>query len=541
MSAQPANSELPAALTDLWKKEGWWPAETLSEQFDRAERDHPDAWLRVVSGQRPAELDIAAFNYLSRRAAGGLVRLGIGPGDVVAVQCPNWVEGMAMLAGALRIGAVITPIVHIYGPAELGYILRQSGARVLLTPDRFRGHDYRDALADLVADMPNLCWVVAGEKGPAALAFDDLVKADPWRGAAPADLAGQALLIYTSGTSAAPKGVLHSHQTLGAELLSWTELRGRIAPILSPWPIGHVAGLLGFLRFAALGLSTVTMDIWDGEAAARLVAEHGILATSGTPLHIGSLLDASDGKGIDLSSLVDFQAGATVIPESVVGRAEAHGLHSYRCYGSSEHPTVSSGLPSDPLAKRLATDGRPNPGVEVRVVDEDGRDVPAGHEGEIATRGPDRFIGYQDPVMNAAAFLPGGWYLTGDIGRVDEEGFLAITDRKKDIIIRGGENISSREVEDHLFAHDAVSECAVVGLPHERLGEIVCACIVARQQALSKAELLAWFASRGVARQKTPEQFFLFDALPKNAAGKILKTEIKQRICEGEPTARALD
>lgn len=531
----PATSDLPAALTALWKREGWWPSTTLAQQFDIAERLHPEARLRIVSAQRSADVDIADFNHLSRRVASGLLALGIAPGDVVAVQCPNWIEAMAMLAGALRIGAVVTPIVHIYGPAEMAYILRRSSAKILLTADRFRSHDYLAATQPVVEATPGLLWVVVGEKGPAALSFAELVAAEPWHGEVAGDPADVALLIYTSGTSAAPKGVLHSHQTLGAELQSWTDKRGRIAPILSPWPIGHVAGLLGLLRFAAMGLSTVTMDIWDGGIAAALVAEHGIRATSGTPLHIASLLDAAEERGGDLSSLVDFQAGATIIPESLVQRAESHGLHSYRCYGSSEHPTVSSGLPGDPLTKRMATDGLPNLGVEIRVVDEKGLDVPSGDEGEIATRGPDRFIGYQDEDLNAAAFLPGGWYLTGDVGRVDGDGFLAITDRKKDIIIRGGENISSREVEDHLLAHAAVAECAAIGVPHDRLGEIICACVVpAPGSAPSEAELVDWFAGRGVARQKTPEQFVFLEALPRNAAGKILKAEIKRSL-EGAP------
>jgi acyl-CoA synthetase (AMP-forming)/AMP-acid ligase II len=531
MSTRLANPP-PLALTQRWRAEGWWSDQTLADRFDAAAQAQPDARLTIVSAQRPAEITLAAFNALSRRVAGGLAALGVGPGDVVAVQSPNWLEGMAVFAGALRLGAIVTPIVHIYGPSEVDFILEQTAAKVLVTPERFRGADYRQALRPVVERHPGLAWVVIGEAEAGAQAFDSLAGAEPWTAACPADASDVALLIYTSGTTSAPKGVQHTHQTLGAEMRAWRAERGsELAPGLCAWPIGHIAGFLGFLRYAGLGDAVVFMDVWNGVQAAELIERHQVRCTAGTPLHIGSMLDAAEADGRDLSSLIDYQAGATTIPGSLVERCEGKGLRTYRCYGSSEHPSASIGSPDDPFQKRLTTDGRLAPAVEIRLVDDAGDDVPAGAEGEIALRGPDQFVGYRDASLDADAFLPEGWFRTGDIGRLDAEGYLSITDRKKDVIIRGGENISSREVEDHLLAHPGVLDAAAVGRPHERLGEQVCACVVlATGETLELADLASWFAQRGVARQKTPEHLLVLSELPKNASGKVIKSDIRAML-----------
>ena len=223
--------------------------------------------------------------------------------------------------------------------------------------------------------------------------------------------------------------------------------------------------------------------------------------------------------------------GAAAVPPTLVERADRAGVPSYRCYGSSEHPSVTSSLPSDPLEKRAMTDGSPMPPNEIRIVDDDGKDVDPGKPGEVATRGPELFVGYSDDALNVAAFLPGGWFLTGDIGVVDAEGYLTITDRKKDVIIRGGENIASKEVEDVLSRHSAIDDVAVVAEPDERYGERVCAFVTLREGAdLSLDEVRRLFANAGVARQKTPERLEVVDAFPRTAAGKIKKFELRDRL-----------
>ncbi len=465
----------------------------------------------------------------ARRLASGLAALGLVAGDIVAVQMPTRPATMVIHAALAWAGLVVLPIIHIYEGAELGFVLRESGAKAIITPDSWRAVDFAGRRAWLAEAFPQLIRIVDGAGGEGEVALASLLAQPPH--AAPAAVAADdpAMVIYTSGTTSRPKGVRHSHASLLAELTVDAIARGQLLT-LAPWPPGHVAGVLGLLRFAAMGQASIYLDAWDAHVAARLIEQYRVEATSGTPFHITTLLDAA-ADGRDISSLRDYMAGATMIPPALIDRCEALGLATYRCYGLSEHPTISCGSPTDPLAKRLGTDGRLNPGVEVRLVDDDGRDVPQGQPGEIWSRGPDRFIGYHDPSRDAEAFTADGWLRTGDVGVLDAEGFLAITDRKKDIIIRGGENIASREVEDILSTMPGVREAAVVGAPDAALGERVAAFILAEPGAdLSLAAVASHFAASRVARQKTPEIVRLVDELPRNTAGKVLKAPLRAML-----------
>jgi cyclohexanecarboxylate-CoA ligase len=435
--------------------------------------DRPPA-TRVVftSSEHGGDWCVSALAERGRSLAAALVARGIGPGDTVAVQVPNWPEAVVAYLACLAAGAVIVPIVHIYGPAEVGFIARQSGARLLIVPDRWRGIDYSGVIAAAggISTLDDV--IVIGDDVPAGCtAWKDVEQAAagatlPACGSQPDDVC---LLVYTSGTTAEPKGVQHTHRTLIAEIQSTEHLHGG-GVTLQSFPAGHIAGLLGVLRPLMGACSTVCLDSWDPALAARLIAEHRASFTAGTPLHLATLLDAAAEDGTDLSSLHSYMTGAAGVPPSLVERAERAGIPTYRCYGSTEHPTVTSGSADDPLDRRASTDGRLLPGNEMRVVDDDGRDLADGGTGEVCTRGPELFVGYRDVRMDADAFLPGGWFRTGDIGSVDAAGYLTITDRKKDVIIRGGENIASKEVEDVLARHPAVGEVAVVAVPDERYG-----------------------------------------------------------------------
>lgn len=284
------------------------------------------------------------------------------------------------------------------------------------------------------------------------------------------------------------------------------------------------------MRYLVQGRKLVLMDQWDAADAAMLIERHRISASSFTPFHLNGILDAADRDDRDLSSLVSCLVGAAPVPPTLIERCAARGLATFRSYGSSEHPTVTTGDPGDAMAKRLTTEGQLMVGSEMRFVDDDGNEVPAGVDGEIVTRGPELFTGYFDAHLNAAAMLPGGWYRTGDIGHFDADGFLVISDRKKDIIIRGGENISSREVEDILLADPAIADAAVVAFPDERMGEIVSAYVIAREGAsVTLDSVRAFFATSGVAKQKTPERVICVSELPRNSTGKVLKHELRAR------------
>lgn len=485
----------------------------------------PHAPLTVASDVRPVASTLDEVVLAGRRMGTRMTAAGIAPGDIVACMLPNWREWLVVAVAAAQAGAVMLPIVTIYGAKELDFILRQSRARWLFTPDRFRNVDYAQVVADC-GELPALDRHIA--TGPDFAALEA-----PCPVAAPAQVAegDLALLVYTSGTTADPKGVMHSARTFLAELASMREMRGETDDdaVISPWPPGHVAGALSMYRFLCQGTPLVLMDQWDAALAAELIARHKVTSSSGTPFHLSGMMAAADAHGHDLTSLRQYLVGAAPVPSSLIERCQQQGLAVYHCYGSSEHPTVTSGVVDDPLDKQLHTEGRAIPGSEMRFVDDDGNDVPAGNDGEICTRGPELFMGYFDSALNEGAFLPGGWYRTGDIGRTDAEGYLLITDRKKDIIIRGGENISSKEVEAVLLTHPAIVDAAAVAAPDDRMGEVVRACVVLVPGAsLMLDELRDHFFAAGIAKQKTPERLSILSELPRNASGKVLKHELRR-------------
>jgi acyl-CoA synthetase (AMP-forming)/AMP-acid ligase II len=298
---------------------------------------------------------------------------------------------------------------------------------------------------------------------------------------------------------------------------------------LGTFPAGHIAGVLSVLRPFLHGGTTVIMERWSAKRAAELVEEHRVVSSSGTPFYLATLLDEAERSGRDISSLKLFLTGAASVPPALLERATRAGITSWRSYGSTEHPLVTSGRPEHTEHQRHFTDGAVSPGVEVRILDDDGRELPAGTDGEIVVRGPKQFVGYRDPALDTDAFLPGCWFRTGDIGRLDTDGHLTITDRKKDVIIRGGENISSREVEDLLARHEAVSEVAVCAAPDPVFGEQVCAFVVLRPGAsLDVDEVRAHFAALGVARQKVPNRLEIVDDLPRTASGKVRKVDLRR-------------
>jgi acyl-CoA synthetase (AMP-forming)/AMP-acid ligase II len=519
---------------------------TLIEAFVAAAHAVPGAEFVGVSDERPSDATISEIVSAGRRMGTRLTATGIAPGDIIGVMLPNWREWLVACVATQQAGAVMLPIVSIYGARELGFILAQSRAKMLITPDRWRTVDYAAVVADCGLEPSSLRAQRSNpDSGDAGLPrsarndeyapvrhvilgpdFTALEAEGETAAPVPRDPDDLAMLFYTSGTTADPKGVMHSSKTILAELAAQHASRTAIESevILTPWPPGHVAGALSLVRFLAYGVPIVAMDQWNAANAAELIDRHKVTTSSGTPYHLSGIVEAADASGHDLSSLRNYIVGAAPVPPALVERCLAQGLAVYHCYGSSEHPTVTSGTAADPLDKQLGTEGRVIAGSELRFVDDDGNDVAEGAEGEICTRGAELFIGYLDASLNEAAFLPGGWYRTGDIGRLDADGYLLITDRKKDIIIRGGENISSKEVENVLLGHPAVADAAVVAAPDERMGEVVRACVVLRPgTTLTLEDVRTHFAAAGIARQKTPERLTVVDALPRNASGKVLK------------------
>lgn len=502
-------------------------ARSIPEEIRSVALTAPDTPLIVHSDARPHETTIGQLYDESIRVAAGLRGLGVSPGDVVAVQLPNWRECFVTHAAAWLCGAVLLPIVPIYGPREVAFILRQSGARAFVTARSVRNRDNL-ALIESLDDLPTLSHrILVGDPLPATVPFGELSDGDAgeFTPRVPDDPAERCLLVYTSGTTSVPKGVQHNHASLLGEARSMRQLRGGGPEVtsLAAFPPGHIAGVLGILRMFSRGTMMIAMDAWNPLSAAQLIVKHGVQSSAGAPIHLSGLLDVAEQDGLDLSSLQEYTTGAAGVSGDLIRRADAMGVCAFRCYGSSEHPTISSGTPDDPLDKRADTDGRITPGNQIRIVDDDGADVAPGRPGEILSRGPELFTGYSDPALNTGSLLD-GWFRTGDVGRLDAQGYLTLTDRKKDIIVRGGENISSRELEDVLMAHPGISEAAAVGAPDERFGERVCAFVVLSPgHRLNLSDVQAHFEASGLARQKTPEDLRIVDELPRTASGKVQK------------------
>jgi acyl-CoA synthetase (AMP-forming)/AMP-acid ligase II len=530
---------LAGELAERYRSAGYWTEETLGEFLDeRLVRDQ-SLKARVWSDTRPYSGRLSDVRDLAAKVAAGLAARGIGPGDVVAFQLPNWLEAAATFYALCMVGAVVTPIVHFYGPKEVGFILQESRARMLVTADRFARRDY---LEDLDGIHSGLDWLesvyVVGESSSSlpgfARRFGELVSADPLERSLPADPDWPALLAYTSGTTRDPKGVVHSHRTIVFEVRQLAAMQAdRQRPLLVGAPVGHGIGMLSALLVPReLGHPLSLIDVWDPPRVLDAMVEADLAAGSGSTYFLTSLLDSPGFGPEHLERMREIGLGGSPVPGAVAERAEELGISIVRSYGSTEHPSTTGSTHSEKREKRLHTDGRPRPGVEIRLVDEAGDPVAQGEPGEVLSRGPDRFVGYSDPALTREAIDGQGWFATGDIGVLDAEGFLTITDRKKDIIIRGGEKVSAAEVEEQLARMEGVAEVAVVAAPDQRLGEHGCAFFRMASGApdVSLDAMRSHLAAAGLARQKWPEELRVLDELPRTPSGKVKKYALRELL-----------
>ncbi|NDJ87872.1 MULTISPECIES: class I adenylate-forming enzyme family protein [Mycolicibacter] len=527
-------------LRDKWYRDGWFSTQNCIDVFEQGAVAHGDVPVVFVADGVETRTTVGAIHQRAEDVAAGLQRLGVRAGDAVAVQLTNRIECAVAYQAVLRCGAVLVPIVHIYGPNEVSFILAESRAKVFIMAAQFRTTVYLDRVGDFAA-IPTLqqLVVIDADAGRGYVGWEDLIAQHEYeRPVVSAD--DVAVLIYTSGTTSVPKGVQHSHNSLLAEQKTLPYLIGRTAGAvqLVSFPPGHIAGVGSLLRPLISGSRTVFLDAWEPATAAELVRRFRVTATAGTPFHLEGLLDLGDARD-RLATLREFLTGAAPVTEELGRRAHAAGINSFRCYGSTEQPTITAARPDDPPAARMGTDGHPMPGVAVRILGPEGADRPVGADGEVVVRGPDQFVGYQDPVLNADAFTADGWFRTGDLGHVDAEGRLTITDRIKDVIIRGGETISSGQVEDVLTTHPAVADGAVVAAPDPRYGDIVAAVVTLKPGAtLDLDQLRAYFAASGLAKQKTPERLVIVDTLPRTALGKVRKADLRRKHFGGLPLGR---
>jgi len=523
--------ETSAELREQYRAQGWWDDRTLPTLLHQALTRSSGTTFRVHSRTRPWRGTIGDVTTLGRRLATGLADRGITAGDPVAFTLPNSAEAAAVFYGLALLGATLVPVGHTAGPRDLDHALRESGARALVVwnqPDRPFAFD-----ALTRADLGHVVAIGDAAAPADVIDFDELRAAAPLDEPATVDPAQPAVIGWTSGTTGAPKGVLLSHRALCTETRAHMSpmMEARSRPLASTSPIAHVTGMLvSVLVPPLLGQQIHLLDYWDADEVLELMTTESLSAGTGAPLFLASLLDhpactPTHHELIEMSSL-----GGATVPAELVLTAERYGITAIRGYGCTEHPSISLGMRDDPADKRAHTDGRLCAGVDVRIVDDNERNLPTGNHGEILSRGPDLFCGYTDPVLNAAAFDKDGWYRTGDIGWLDEDGYLSVIDRKKDIVIRAGMNISPAEIEAAMTFMPQVAGVAVIAVPDARTGERACAFVRPAPGGPTPTieQVQHHLSAVGLAKYKWPEELrYQYDDFPRTPAGKVRKTELR--------------
>ena len=503
------------ARLSLYRRPGGpWDVGTL-DALTRRRGSHPG--LTVVDGDR--RLDAAALDEVVAAVAGGLRALGVRRGGVVAWQLPNWWETIVLYRACWRLGAVAAPVHHQVGGDEAARMVAQLGPQVALSAAHL-------PLAEVVPAI-----AVRGAPSGAGPTFEGLIASVPVE-ASPARGADVALVLFTSGSTGEPKGVLHTHRALAAKMTQMVDVHG-LGPrdvSLMPLPMAHVSGLLnGLLVPAAAGMTTVLMERWDPAVGLASIGREQVSFMVGPPTLFDGLMDAPGFTTEGVAPLRLLSTGAMGVSSAFVADAsERLGARVKRTYGATEIPTITTSEAGDPPERGRETDGHALGDGEVRTVDPaTGRDVPAGVPGEVWFRGPEMFAGYLDRASTQRA-LHRGWFRTGDLGELDDDGWLRIVGRLKDVIIRGGENISPAEVERVLVEHPSVRQAVVVGYPDDRVGERVAAFVVS-DDGFDLDRCRDWFADRGVARFKVPERVVRLDTVPLLPAGKPDLAQLRRR------------
>ena len=523
---------VPADLEARYRREGWWRDASLGDMVAEGLRSQAGADFRVHSQVRPWSGTFADVDRAARSLASSLAADGVGPGDVVMFQLPNWVEAGITFWAAAYLGAVVVPVVSFYGPKEIDYILKATEPDVVVTPERFGYVEHLATYPELLAGS-DARWLVVGDGAAAdlpkgATPFASRLDAEPLAAPLPVDPSSPAIIAFTSGTTRDPKGVIHSHNTIGFETWQLDDMFPKGGPPqITGAPVGHFIGMVNAFLVPLLRDRSVNMvDVWDPGFVLKLMLEQHLGMSGGATFFLTSLLDHPDFTDEHLALMPVAGLGGSPVPEAVTRRAAKLGIKAFRAYGSTEHPSITGSYDYDPEEKRLTTDGHVLPGVEMRLDPE---------TGEIISRGPDLFMGYTDPQLTATVFEDDGWYRTGDVGVLDDDGYLTITDRVSDIIIRGGENISAQEVEELLMGLDTVAEVAVVAEPDERLGERAAAMIRLREGAAVPTldEVRAHLDAAGLARQKWPESIHAVGDFPRTPSGKIQKFVLRQQLRDG--------
>ncbi|EFF7436724.1 medium-chain fatty-acid--CoA ligase [Escherichia coli] len=521
-----------------YRQQGLWGDASLADYWQQTARAMPDK-IAVVDNHG-ASYTYSALDHAASCLANWMLAKGIESGDRIAFQLPGWCEFTVIYLACLKIGAVSVPLLPSWREAELVWVLNKCQAKMFFAPTLFKQTRPVDLILPLQNQLPQLQQIVGVDKlAPAtsSLSLSQIIADNtPLTTGITTHGDELAAVLFTSGTEGLPKGVMLTHNNILASEraycarlnLTWQDV------FMMPAPLGHATGFLhGVTAPFLIGARSVLLDIFTPDACLALLEQQRCTCMLGATPFVYDLLNVLEKQPADLSALRFFLCGGTTIPKKVARECQQLGIKLLSVYGSTESSPHAVVNLDDPLSRFMHTDGYAAAGVEIKVVDDARKTLPPGCEGEEASRGPNVFMGYFDePELTARALDEEGWYYSGDLCRMDEAGYIKITGRKKDIIVRGGENISSREVEDILLQHPKIHDACVVAMPDERLGERSCAYVVlkAPHHSLSLEEVVAFFSRKRVAKYKYPEHIVVIEKLPRTASGKIQKFLLRKDI-----------
>jgi cyclohexanecarboxylate-CoA ligase len=518
-----------------FREAGYWLDKTVDQLLAEAAARSPDKIAIVAdraNRERAPRLTYRELENLADRAASSLLRLGIERGDIVTVQLPNWWEFVVIAFACSRIGAVMNPVMPILRERELTYILNFCQAKVFIVPKIYRGFDYAAMAQGMRADLPHLKQVIVVD-GEGETSFERmLLSSEPDKlppGLRPDDMA---VLMFTSGTTGEPKGVMHTSNSLIACCKALSERFGLDSSdvLLVASPVGHMTGYAAIVLLSVyLGGTMILQDIWEAKRGVSLMAREGVTYTAASTPFLSDICDVVKAGAPHPKNLRSFLCGGAPIPSVLIERAaDELGLKVCSLWGMTEVLSGTLTEPARAAEKSASTDGRSLEGMEVRIVDTEGRPVPAGQSGRLLVRGAQMFKGYyKRPEL--PTFDSDGWFDSGDLAYMDNDGYIRISGRVKDILIRGGENVPVAEIENLLYKHPAVAAVAVVGFPDARLGERGCAFIVPRDgSTIDLAAVRTYLSDAKMAKQFWPERVEVVAELPRTASGKIQKFKLRE-------------
>lgn len=538
---------IPQRRADAVAK-GFWPDRTINDELDACVASCPDK-LALKAVQVEGGI-ITSFTYrelsnMADRVAVGLSKLGVVKNDIVACQMPNWWQFTVVYLACSRIGAVMNPLMHIFRERELSFMLAHGEAKVFIVPKVFRAFDYEQMANNLQPSLPHLKHIVV-VNGAGSNSFEALLSKPAWEN----DAEAKAILtrhrpspddvtqiIYTSGTTGEPKGVMHTANTVRANIIPYAKRLQLDAEdiVLMASPMAHQTGFMyGLIMPISLKASAVILDVWEPAKAIDLIRNEQCTFTMASTPFLTDLAKVVAESGKPVPTLKTFLCAGAPIPPPLVEQASAVlGTKIVSAWGMTENGAVTLIKLDDPDERSFATDGVPLRGVELKVVNEAGEPLPAGTAGKLLVRSVSNFGGYlKRPHLNGTDSE--GWFDTGDLARLDSKGYVRITGRSKDVIIRGGENIPVVEIEALLYRHPAILQAAVVAYPDERLGERACAVVVLKpEQTLDLPALVDYMKSQKIALQYIPEKLIVRDAMPSTPSGKIQKFKLREMLLDG--------